>query len=201
MMAERLFDRIFTNLAFRKAYHFLGGVALFLMVYHLSDTGFYIACVVYLLAFLAFGKRISFAAAGALLLFAITRSRFATLGAIIIFTLGDGLAALIGSRYGKRHLPWNGRKTMVGSAAFLTGSVVGMFLYISSVSWVPGWEKSLLVFVPSIAACIVESLPITVIRDRKPDDNLIIILVAGVILFLLELLLAIPVDLYGYLTQ
>lgn len=199
-MVERLFDRVFTNLAFRKAYHFLGGVALFLMAYHLSATGFYIGCVVYLLVFLAFGRRISFAVAGALLLFAITRSRFATLGAIVIFTLGDGLAALIGSKYGKRHLPWNGRKTIVGSAAFLTSSAIGMSLYISSVSRVHGWEKSLLVLVPSIAACIVESLPITVIRDRKPDDNLIIILVAGMILFLFELLLTIPMNPYGHLT-
>lgn len=191
-MVERLFDRIFSSLALRKVYHFVSGLLLFLMVYRLNDAGIYVTGVLYLLAFLAFGKRVSFAVIGVLLLFAITRSRFATLAAIVIFILGDGFAALIGSKYGERHLPWNGDKTVVGSAAFLGSSAIGMFIYVSGVPQIRGWEKCLLVLVPSLVACVFESVPILVISDRKRDDNFVIILVSGLIVFFLMGLLSIP---------
>lgn len=192
VMVERLVDRVFTSLPFRKAYHFIGGLALFLLTLFLGDTAFFIACALYLLAFLAFGKRVSFAVIGVASLFAITRSRFATLGAIVIFTLGDGLSAIMGSCYGKRRLPWSAQKSIAGSVAFLAGAIIGTFIFVSCASPVTGWERALLVGLPSVTGCIAESLPITVIRDRRPDDNLIIILVSGVTLRVLMALLAIP---------
>jgi hypothetical protein len=192
VMVERLVDKVFSSLPFRKAYHFIGGLALFLLTLFLGDTAFFIACALYLLAFLAFGARVSFAVIGVASLFAITRSRFATLGAIVIFTRGDGLSAVIGSCYGKRWLPWNAQRSIAGSIAILAGAIIGTFIFIPCASPVTGWERALVVGLPSVAGCIAESLPITLIRDRKPDDNLIIILVSGLTLRVLMALLAFP---------
>jgi len=191
-MAERLYDRVFSSLTLRKAYHFIGGLVLFLITCFLSDSGIVAACLVYFFAFLVLGRRISFAVLGVLLLFAITRSTFATLGAIVIFTLGDGLAAVIGSRFGRQCLPWNSRKTVLGSAAFLASSVAGMMVLVGTTSPLAGGGTLLLVLLPPAVACVVEGLPVSAIRDRKPDDNLLIILSAGLTVRLLMFLAGTP---------
>jgi dolichol kinase len=191
-MAERLYDTIFTSLALRKGYHFAGGLVLFLITCFLSDTGIFAALVFYFLAFLILGRRISFAVLGVLLMFATTHSRFATLGAIVIFTIGDGLAAHIGSTFGRAPLPWNPRKTALGSVAFLAGSIISMMVFLTGASPGASGGTLLLILVPSAAACIVESLPISAIRDRKPDDNLLVIMASGLSLRLLVVLLGTP---------
>jgi len=97
MESKNPFDLIFGKLSFRKLYHFVGGVLVFSIVYLCDGLLIYLFGLIYLAIFWFWGKRISFAVMAVLILYAITQSKFATLGAVIVFTIGDGMAAVIGS--------------------------------------------------------------------------------------------------------
>jgi hypothetical protein len=187
-----LFDTVFTSLPWRKAYHFAGGIGLLLAFTFLPPLALYAVCITYLIGFLVFGKRISFAVLGALLLFAITRSRFAVLGSVLVFTLGDGLAAVIGARFGRSRLPWNGEKTVLGSLTYLLAASAGMAFFVWLAAPIHPGEQLIVILVPSIVGAAIESLPLTTIRDRKPDDILLSILGVGLVLFALQIVFAIP---------
>lgn len=55
---------------------------------------------------------------------------------LMILCGGDGMADLIGSRFGQRHIPWNKNKTVLGSIAmFICGSALSLLLIIPFLSF------------------------------------------------------------------
>jgi dolichol kinase len=174
----------------------LGGIAITAALLLFDPLIIVLLCVLYLIAFWIWGKRISFAILGVLLLFLLTRSRFATIGAVLIFTFGDGFAAVIGSRYGAWNWPWHRQKTIEGSAAFFIASFLVMGIYIYLVLPEAGGLVWLMVSAPVFIGCILECLPIQFIRDRKPDDNLILILATGFTLYVLQIKLGLSSSLH-----
>uniref|UniRef100_A0A7N0U622 phytol kinase n=1 Tax=Kalanchoe fedtschenkoi TaxID=63787 RepID=A0A7N0U622_KALFE len=86
---------------------------------------------------------------------------------------GDGIADIIGRRYGFQKLPYNPHKSWLGSISmFICGSLISagmLYCFTSlgcfSLDWSSALQRVLLV---SLVATIVESLPIT----ETLDDNL-----------------------------
>jgi dolichol kinase len=192
MTLPTLFDRLFGTLLFRKLYHFFLGSLTLLGLVVLDKGVFLIILTAYLLVFWYVGRRISLAALGILILFAVTDSKYTTLGAGIIFVVGDGLAALIGSKYGRTRWPWHEHKTVLGSLAFFVSSVVAMLLFVALT--LRGQTQGLLLaLLPPLAGCLTESLPVWRINGHKVmlgesnllDDNLFVLLVSGIVLHVL----------------
>jgi uncharacterized protein (TIGR00297 family) len=107
-------------------------------------------------------------------------------GAWGILAFGDGMASVAGMSLGRRKLPWNPRKSWMGSLAYvLFGTVAAAALLI----WTApnqdrsyGWAFALVAcFATALLAAALESLP------QGLDDNLGVPLVSG--LFLLGLVL------------
>ncbi|KAK9054847.1 hypothetical protein SSX86_025926 [Deinandra increscens subsp. villosa] len=87
---------------------------------------------------------------------------------------GDGIADIIGRRFGKKRIPYNGDKSFAGSIAMAAAgfiSSVGYMYYFSMFGFI---EKSLKLvggfLVVSIASALIESHPIS----TKFDDNLMV---------------------------
>ncbi|KAK6793766.1 hypothetical protein RDI58_007219 [Solanum bulbocastanum] len=95
---------------------------------------------------------------------------------------GDGIADIVGRRFGSRKLPYNKQKSWAGSLSmFVLGFLVsvGMLYYFSALGyfqldWVSTVERVALV---SFIATMVESLPIT----GMVDDNISVPLVSMVV--------------------
>lgn len=186
-MLGSLIERVFENHNLRKLYHILGGgLGIFGLVL-LNRNWFILVGVIYVLVFLFYGKRVSFAAIAILLLLILSGSEFITLLASIIWVVGDGLAGLLGAAYGRRKWPWHNRKTIFGSVSFFVSSSLAMLVLLSDSTDIPPSALLLMTLVPCFVACMVETLPASFIRDRKPDDNLMVILITGFILQLLSL--------------
>jgi uncharacterized protein (TIGR00297 family) len=103
-----------------------------------------------------------------------------------ILAFGDGMASVVGMSIGKRKLPWNPRKSWMGSLAhFLFGGLAAAVLLV----WTApvqgrayGWAFALAVcFATALLSAALESLP------HGLDDNIGVPLVSG--LFLLGLVL------------
>ncbi|MBN1779024.1 MAG: hypothetical protein JW816_02290 [Candidatus Buchananbacteria bacterium] len=95
-------------------------------------------------------------------------------------SLGDGLATIIGLRYGRTKLPWNKQRSFVGSIAFAIGTFVGIVLAMSFL--IPTLNPSYIVLVAlfgGLVGAIVESLPL------KIDDNLSVPLVVAILVSLI----------------
>ena len=178
-MSELLFDRIFGNLYFRKLYHFWGGILMVVALILLDRNWFIFFAALYFILFFFIGKRISFAILGVLLLYIISGSKNLTVYTTIIWLVGDGVAGLIGGALGKRKLPWHDRKTILGSVSFFLSSwLVILTLFILTIE-APHSQLLILSIISCLVACFVESLPVSFIHDRKPDDNLIVLLLVG----------------------
>lgn len=182
-MIISLVDRIFENLFFRKLYHMFGGGLLVLGLVFLDRKWFMVLDAIYIFVFKVYGKRISFAAIGVLLLYFISNSRFITLEATVIWLVGDGMAALIGAAYGKKKWPWSTHKTILGSVAFLLSSILVALPVVSIYIDAPLSILFILVLAPCLCASIIEALPLSFIKDRKADDNLLVILSTGLLLY------------------
>ena len=83
--------------------------------------------------------------------------------ALMILCGGDGMADLIGKRFGSKTIPWSARKTWIGSLGML---VCGFLLAVSMI-WIftaagvfhPIWGKTISnIFILSIVATLIESL-------------------------------------------
>ncbi len=107
--------------------------------------------------------------------------------ALMVMCGGDGLADIIGRRFGKHKLPFNQDKSWVGSAAMLLGSIAFGFVYLMLFNSLGYFQPSLnlvytagVVSTIALAATLVEALPIQEI------DNITLTLVSlllGVWLF------------------
>jgi phytol kinase len=97
--------------------------------------------------------------------------------ALMLVCGGDGLADVIGRRYGSRKLPWNHKKSWLGTAGFLTGGWLLTLLILAifvAAGVFPGPTGSYLVSLTiiTLAATLVESI-------SPPDiDNLTITITA-----------------------
>jgi phytol kinase len=97
--------------------------------------------------------------------------------ALMLMCGGDGLAEILGRKFGKRKIPWNDGKTLIGSFGMLVGgwsvSVI-MTIYLSGFGILdePFTAYLLPISIISAAGMVVESLPL------KDIDNITITLSA-----------------------
>jgi uncharacterized protein (TIGR00297 family) len=103
-----------------------------------------------------------------------------------ILAFGDGMASVAGMTLGRRKLPWNPRKSWIGSLAYVFfGGIAAAALLVWTARWTPGeysWPFAFAVCgAAALLAAALESLP------QGLDDNLGVPLVSG--LFLLGLVL------------
>ncbi|KAK7305438.1 hypothetical protein VNO77_43344 [Canavalia gladiata] len=95
-----------------------------------------------------------------------------SIAAICNLCAGDGIADIVGRRFGGKKIPYNKNKSYAGSiamafAGFLTS--IGYMWYFSSFGFIEGsWKLVLSFLVVSVVSAIVESLPIS----TELDDNL-----------------------------
>jgi phytol kinase len=83
---------------------------------------------------------------------------------------GDGVADIIGRRYGSTKLPYNRKKSWIGSVSMLVSGFllsIGMLYYFSILGYLHlDWDEATLkVALVSFVATLVESLPITDVLD------------------------------------
>ena len=97
--------------------------------------------------------------------------------ALMMLCGGDGLADLVGRRWGRAKLPWNRQKSWAGSAAFWLGgwalTALVAAVYTAAGVWPGPWSGYLApAAAVALAAAAVESLP------WREVDNLVVSLVA-----------------------
>ncbi|MBZ0169629.1 Cytidylyltransferase family protein [Candidatus Methylomirabilis lanthanidiphila] len=183
--SRHLFDKIFQCVWHRKIYHFIAGGILLLTVITLEAPSFRVFCLVWLVTFWALSKRISTSVLGLFLVNVLSGSTFTTLGTGVIFVVGDGAAAIVGSAFGATQWPWRTDKTVLGSLSFLGCALVAMAALVNSTASCPPGDLLLVAVLPSLVGCLAEALPLTLLRDIRdftPDDNLLIILSSGAVL-------------------
>ena len=106
-----------------------------------------------------------------------------------ILALGDGMSSVLGRRFGRRRIPWNREKSVLGSLAlFLCGGAAGALL-----AWwcrpalailPPMWFSLGAPFAASLVAALVETIPI------RLDDNLSVPASAALVMWALSLVAA-----------
>lgn len=104
--------------------------------------------------------------------------------ALMLLCGGDGLADIIGKRYGSWKLPWSSEKSIAGSMAFFCGGLVFATLVVGIYSGLKIWNNSpreffLPITVIALLATAVESLPF---RDI---DNISVPAIAVILGFLI----------------
>lgn len=82
-----------------------------------------------------------------------------------ILGAGDLLASVLGRHFGKRKLPWNPRKSVIGAAGFIVGATLAGAAYARWSGVLETRTDFLVLGVSVLAAALVESLP------TKIDDN------------------------------
>ena len=100
--------------------------------------------------------------------------------ALMLMCGGDGLADIIGRRYGKTRLPWNVQKSWMGSAAMLLGGLFFAIAITLPFIYLDYFPITISTFIPrvtliAVAATLVETMPI------KDLDNLTITITAVVL--------------------
>ncbi|MBE9473719.1 MAG: phosphatidate cytidylyltransferase [Chloroflexi bacterium] len=104
--------------------------------------------------------------------------------ALMLMCGGDGLADILGRNFGRSHLPWNPRKTWIGSLGMFLGGLILSSVVIAIFVWIGIFSTSFLDILPSLviislAGTVVESLPF---RDV---DNITVTLTAVLLGYLL----------------
>lgn len=100
--------------------------------------------------------------------------------ALMLMCGGDGLADILGRNFGRSHIPWNPRKTWIGSLGMFTGGLILSCIVIAIYGEIGIFSISFLEIFPnliiiSFAGTVVESLPI---RDV---DNITVTLTAVIL--------------------
>jgi phytol kinase len=104
--------------------------------------------------------------------------------ALMLMCGGDGLADILGRNFGRSHIPWNPRKTWIGSLGMFTGGLILSCIVIAIYGEIGIFSISFPEILPnliiiSLAGTVVESLPI---RDV---DNITVTLTAVILGFYL----------------
>ncbi|KAJ9167515.1 hypothetical protein P3X46_022161 [Hevea brasiliensis] len=98
------------------------------------------------------------------------------IAAICNLCAGDGIADIVGRRFGKKKIPYNSDKSIAGSIAMALAGFLASVLfmhYFASFGYVrESWEMALGFLMVSLASAFVESLPIS----TRLDDNLTVTL-------------------------
>ncbi|KAI9109173.1 hypothetical protein K1719_019796 [Acacia pycnantha] len=85
---------------------------------------------------------------------------------------GDGMADIVGRRFGSKKIPYNRNKSFAGSIAMASAGFlasIGYMYYFSSFGYIEqSWRMILGFLIVSVATTVVESLPIS----SELDDNL-----------------------------
>ncbi|MBU0460672.1 MAG: SEC59/DGK1/VTE5 family protein [Nanoarchaeota archaeon] len=99
------------------------------------------------------------------------------LAAIMILALGDSVSHLVGEKYGKikNIFNWKGNKLLEGTLAGTFAGFVGAMIFVS-------WQMA---FLGSFVAMVAEVIKID-FNDNTLDDNLVVPLIAGTVMFLLR---------------
>lgn len=122
------------------------------------------------------GKGALFLIAGILLSLLLFEKDIA-LAAIMIVTFGDSASHLAGKFFGKVKHPLNKYKFLEGTLLGFVAALIGALFFV-------GWQEA----VPAaIVAMIIESFELK-FRSKVVDDNLVIPLVAGIVIFVVRLL-------------
>ncbi len=90
------------------------------------------------------------------------------------FIVGDGLAGMVGMRWGIRHLPWNPSKTILGTTAFLVGAWPCLILYFRYAYGAHVWLSTPLAFFVSSCGALAESI------QQTTNDNFTVVIACGV---------------------
>ena len=98
------------------------------------------------------------------------------MASIMILALGDSVSHLYGLHYGKIKHPLSSTKFLEGTIAGFIAGFIGAFVFLP-------WHEA---FFASLAAMIVEAVEIK-IGTEQVDDNLIIPVVAGAVVWLIRL--------------
>ena len=122
------------------------------------------------------GKGVVLMATGMLLSAALFPKSIAA-AAVIILGVGDSLSTIVGIAYGKHAIFYNKRK-------MLEGTFAGAIFAALAASFIVSWP---LAYLGSFAGMLAEALDI-VILDRKIDDNILVPLAAGAVMWLLTVL-------------
>ena len=85
--------------------------------------------------------------------------------ALMLLCGGDGLADILGRRYGRSHIPWNPRKSWIGSLAMFSGGFILSLAILAIYISVGIFDSTLIELIPtlliiSLMATIVETLPL-----------------------------------------
>ncbi len=99
-----------------------------------------------------------------------------TLLAVIALSFGDPTAYVFGKSINGPNLPWNKRKTVAGSIAFLVSPII-----IISLIWGP-----IPAVIAGVTGSIAESLPLP--NKLLSDDNIIIPVVVGAVMWIATLI-------------
>jgi farnesol kinase len=94
------------------------------------------------------------------------------IAAICNLCAGDGMADIVGRRFGHQKLPYNKNKSIAGSVAMASAGFLaslGYMYYFNRFGYIQeSWEMALGFLVISLVSALVESLPIS----TELDDNL-----------------------------
>jgi uncharacterized protein (TIGR00297 family) len=106
-----------------------------------------------------------------------------------ILAFGDGMASLIGKRFGRRRIPWNADKSIAGSVAlFVSGAIGGIVLAWwcrANVTPPPAaWYSIGVPIAAALVAALVETIP------ARLDDNLSVPAAAASVLWAFSLVSA-----------
>jgi len=118
----------------------------------------------------------SFPLAAGLLLAAFPERPGVAASAVAVLAAGDAAANTAGRQIGGPRLPWNARKTVVGSAAFLVAGLAAAGLSFALVDATPIGRAVPLLLAPVLLGAAIESLP------TRIGDNLPVALFPGVLL-------------------
>lgn len=108
------------------------------------------------------------------------------IAAICNLCAGDGLADIIGRRFGSQKLPYNSNKSIAGSVAMLIAGFiasVGYMHYFCSFGYLEeSWEMVIGFLVVSLASTLVESHPLSTVLDDNLTVPLASFLVGSLVL-------------------
>jgi len=99
------------------------------------------------------------------------------MASIMVLALGDSISHLYGLHYGKIKHPLSGTKFLEGTIAGFIAGFIGAFVFLP-------WHEA---FFASLAAMISEAIEIK-IGTEQVDDNLIVPIVAGTVVWLVRLI-------------